>query len=65
MTLLSYRLEEARGAATVHALYGFAFSADGELQLAVYFDDDDDLDEALALWRGVWLVSEGAPALSE
>jgi hypothetical protein len=49
----AYRLTEKREKGVVHALYGFAFSDDGHVQMSVYFDAERDLDIAKAMWRGL------------
>jgi hypothetical protein len=54
---LAYRLNEESEDQRVAAFYGFVVGANGHIQLAIYFDDEQD--EHLA--RKIWLsVTEGA-----
>jgi hypothetical protein len=46
----SYRLKEKHCAAS---LYAFAFGSTGHVQMAVYVDDERDLELARAMWRGL------------
>lgn len=50
---LTYRLAEDAEDGRLPALYGFAVSAAGHVQLAVYFDSGDDLTSAQSLVRSV------------
>lgn len=50
---LTYRLAEGAEDGRLPALYGFAVSSAGHVQLAVYFDSGDDLASAQALVRSV------------
>lgn len=43
---ISYRLTEQREEGTVHALYAFAFTHEGHMELAVYCDAPKDLELA-------------------
>lgn len=45
----SYRLTERREEGVVHALYGFAIGVNGHVQIAIYFDDETDLETARAI----------------
>jgi hypothetical protein len=49
----SYRLTERRDQEIVHALYGFAIGVDSHVQMAIYFDDEADLEMATAIWRSL------------
>jgi len=49
----AYRLTEKGEEGVVHALYSFAFSEDGHVQMAVYFDAESDLDIAKQMWRSL------------
>lgn len=50
---LTYRLAEGAEDGRLPALYGFAVSVAGHVQLAVYFDSGDDLTSAQSLVRSV------------
>jgi Protein of unknown function (DUF2185) len=50
---VTYRLAEGAEDGRLPALYGFAVSAAGHVQLAVYFDSGDDLTSAQSLVRSV------------
>jgi hypothetical protein len=50
---LTYRLAEGAPDGRLPALYGFAVSAAGHVQLAAYFDSGDDLTSAQSLVRSV------------
>lgn len=50
---LEDRLAEGADDGRLPALYGFAVSAAGHVQLAVYFDSGDDLTSAQSLVRSV------------
>ena len=41
-----YRLTEPRDQEVVHALYGFAIGVNGHVQMAIYADDEADLESA-------------------
>jgi hypothetical protein len=56
MHRFSYRLLEESDEPVAAALYGFAVGRSGHVQMAIYFDDDDELESATAMWRG---LSEG------
>jgi len=47
----SYRLTERRDEQIVHALYGFAIGVNSHVQLAIYFDDEADLETAREIFR--------------
>jgi hypothetical protein len=49
----SYRLTERRDERVVHALYGFAIGVDSHVQIAIYFDDEADLEMATASCRSL------------
>lgn len=49
----SYRLKEQAADARVPALYGFVLGNSGYVQLAIYFDREEDASAARALWRSV------------
>ena len=51
VTRFSYRLTERRDEQIVHALYGFAIGVNGHVQLAIYFDDEADLETAREIFR--------------
>ena len=53
VTRYSYRLTERRDEGVVHALYGFAIGVDGHVQMAIYFDDEADLETARAICRSL------------
>lgn len=46
LTRFSYRLNEERGEGLVYALYAFAIADIGHVQMAIYFDDEADLERA-------------------
>lgn len=49
LTRYSYRLRDENEDGPVESVYGYIFSDDGHLQLAVYFDDQDDEVTALRI----------------
>ena len=53
VTRYSYRLTEHRDEGVVHALHGFAIGVDGHVQMAVYVDDEGDLETARAIYRSL------------
>jgi hypothetical protein len=53
LTRFSYRLNEDRDGTTVFALYVFAIADIGHVQMAIYFDDENDLDEALSIGKSL------------
>ena len=53
VTRYSYRLTERRDGGAVHALYGFAIGVDGHVQIAIYCDDEADLETARELYRSL------------
>ena len=50
ITRYSYRLTERRDEGVVHALYAFAIGVDGHVQMAIYCDDESDLETARAIY---------------
>jgi hypothetical protein len=48
-----YRLNEKRPEGIVYAFYGFAFADKGHVQIAIYFDQEDDIDLARRLWQSL------------
>lgn len=50
---LSYRLIEEHGRGLVNGFYGFAFKPEGHVQLAVYFDQESDVEYAFRLHRSL------------
>ena len=48
---LSYRLNEEHERGLVKAFYGFAFKPEGHIQLAVYLDQESDVEDAYRLHR--------------
>ena len=53
VTRFAYRLTEPREEGVVHALYAFAIGVDGHIQMAIYFDDESDLELAREIWRSL------------
>jgi hypothetical protein len=53
----SYRVPEAAEDQRAPAFQGFAFSADGHLQMAIYFDDEADVELAMRILRS----ADGTP----
>jgi hypothetical protein len=49
----SYRLRESWGDAKAPAFYSFVVGECGHVQMAVYFDDERDVEVARTLWRGL------------
>ena len=49
----SYRLNEEREGGVVYALYGFALKDDGHLQVAIYLDDENDVESAASLFQSI------------
>lgn len=62
LTRFSYRLNEDRDGTTVFALYVFAIADIGHVQMAIYFDDENDLEEARSIGKS--LETRAAAALS-
>lgn len=50
---LSYRLKEEQERGPVNGLYGFAFKPEGHVQLAVYLDQESDIEDAYSLHRSL------------
>ena len=50
---LSYRLNEEHERGWVNALYGFAFKPESHVQLAVYLDQEEDIEAAYSLHRSL------------
>ena len=53
ITRYAYRLTEQREGANVQGLYAFAIGVDGHVQMAIYFDDERDLETAREMWRSL------------
>jgi len=53
VTRFAYRLTERREKAAVHAVHAFAIGQDGHVQMAIYFDNEDDLRIAKQLWNSL------------
>ena len=53
VTRYAYRLTEHRDEGVVHALHAFAVGVDGHVQMAIYFDDEGDLETARQIWRSL------------
>ena len=49
----AYRLTEPREEGVVHAFYAFAIGAEGHVQMAIYFDDESELEIARRIWRSL------------
>ena len=49
----SYRLKEDADDARVAAFYGFAFGSDSEVMMAIYFNNEQQLDDAVRIWRSL------------
>jgi hypothetical protein len=49
----AYRLKEESDDARVAAFYGFAIGSGGHVQLAFYFDDENELELAKSIWRSL------------
>jgi hypothetical protein len=49
----AYRLDEAAADSRRPAFYGFAVGPSGHVQMAVYFDDEGDLELATRIWRSL------------
>jgi len=49
----SYRLKENEGDKRVSAFYCFAFGVNGHVQMAIYFDDENDLKWAKQIWKSL------------
>jgi hypothetical protein len=50
---LAYRLNEESGDQRVAAFYGFVVGTNGHIQIAIYFDDENDKDLAREIWLSV------------
>lgn len=50
---LSYRLDEEADDERVPAFYAFVVGSPGYLQIAMYFDQEDELATAQQIWRSV------------
>jgi hypothetical protein len=59
ITRYSYRLTERRDEGVVHALYAFAIGVDGHVQMAIYCDDESDLETARGIY---WSLDEAHAA---
>lgn len=53
LTRFSYRLNEERGEGLVYALYAFAIADIGHVQMAIYFDDEAELEQARAIGKSL------------
>ena len=53
ITRYSYRLIERQDDGVVHALYCFVIGSDGHVQMAIYFDDEADLETARTIYRSL------------
>ncbi|MNC96881.1 hypothetical protein D3C83_143720 [compost metagenome] len=62
MTRFSYRLNDDHEGEPVHALYVFAIADSGHVQMAIYFDDENDLEQARSIGKS--LETRAAAALS-
>ena len=49
----AYRLDEDGDDTRVPALYAFTVAQDSHVQLAVYFDSENDVAAALKLWKSI------------
>lgn len=49
----AYRLQEVKQDKRVDAFYAYVIGDSGHVQLAIYFDDEEQLELAQTLWRGV------------
>ena len=49
----AYRLKEQSEDDCQAAFYCFAIGQDGHVQMAIYFDSADDLEDAKAIWRSL------------
>lgn len=54
-TRYSYRLTERRDEGVVHALYAFAIGVEGHVQMAIYCDEESDLETARVIY---WSLDE-------
>ena len=50
---LRYRLNEESEDRRVAAFYGFVIGVNGHIQLAIYFDDESDVEQAKQIWLSV------------
>lgn len=62
LTRFSYRLNEDRDGTAVFALYLFAIADIGHVQMAIYFDDENELEEARSIGKS--LETRASAALS-
>ena len=53
LLLFSYRLLEVSSDTRQAGFYGFAIGASGHVQMAIYFDTAEDIEEALQIWRSL------------
>jgi len=49
----SYRMTEGSAENRVSAFYCFAVSSESHVQMAIYFDEETDIENALAIWRSL------------
>lgn len=50
---IAYRLTEDQDGLEVHSLYCFVADPDGYVHLSIYFDNPEDGETAVALWKGI------------
>lgn len=51
---LAYRLDEPADDERAAAFYGFAIGSSGHVQMAVYFDEEEQFETARQVWRSLW-----------
>jgi hypothetical protein len=56
---LAYRLEEEAADGRQPGFYGFAIGSSGHVQLAMYFDDEEDAELAAQIWRSLAGIPKG------
>lgn len=49
----AYRLQEESEEGCQASFYGYAIGRNGHIQMAIYFDSPDDLEEVSAIWRSL------------
>jgi hypothetical protein len=49
----SYRLNEDEGDNRVAAFYCFAFGVDGHVEMAIYFNKEEDVEFAKQIWQSL------------
>lgn len=55
---IGYMIKEFDESREYNVIYGFSIVDNQVLQLALYFDDDEDLNWALATWKGIKRIKE-------